>query len=70
VIKSFQAWQARYEAKVDALVAGPFSEQAVAAKLTAWKQQLAGAGYPVAEAAAAELEGILGRARTNRGFSY
>jgi spore coat protein CotH len=70
VIKNFQAWQARYEAKVDALVAGPFSEQAVAAKLTGWKQQLARAGYPVAEAAAAELEGILGRARTNRGFSY
>lgn len=70
MIRNFQAWQAKYEAKVDALVAGPFGKQVVDAKLAAWKQQLMVAGFPVEEAAAAELQAILDRARENRGFNY
>ena len=70
VIKNFQAWQTSYEAKIDALVAGPFSQERVNEQLAVWSQQLATAGFPVPAAPMQELQAILDRARTNRGFRY
>ncbi|MET0389756.1 MAG: CotH kinase family protein [Polyangiales bacterium] len=70
VIKNFQAWQASYEAKVDAFIAGPFRKEAVDQKLDTWEQQLTAAGFPAPDGAVEELKGILDRARTHRGFLY
>jgi spore coat protein CotH len=70
VIQNFQAWQASYDAKIDAFIAGPFSKAVVDAKLDQWRAQLLTAGYAVDEAALTELRAILDRARMNRGFAY
>ncbi|MBN1655287.1 MAG: CotH kinase family protein [Deltaproteobacteria bacterium] len=70
LFQAFQAWQAQYEAKVDRLVAGPFSKAAVDNKINKWKQQISGAGFPVNETAISELTRILDQARINRGYAY
>ncbi|MET0388777.1 MAG: CotH kinase family protein [Polyangiales bacterium] len=70
VIRNFQGWIDAYEAQVDRFIQGPFSKASVEAKLSAWKQQIVSAGFPVDEAAAAELIQILDRSRMNRGFPY
>jgi spore coat protein H len=70
VIKNFQAWIAAYEAKVDALIAGPFRKTNVDEALDRWKKQLTTAGYAPPEAEITRLTQILDRARMNRGFKY
>lgn len=81
LIASWASWRADYERHVDTFLAGPFSEAAVGAKLTAWTAQL----QPfVAEAVGIhggrtvddflyqvyELSEVLELARANRGYPY
>jgi len=70
MFRNFQAWTARYEAKIDALLAGPFAASAVDAKLEQWQAQIRDAGFAVNETAVAELQAILERARQHRGYPY
>ena len=70
VIRNFQAWQAQYEAKLDELLAGPFSKATVDAQLDAWLSQIREAGFPTEDAAVEELQAVLERARTHRGYPY
>lgn len=70
VIRNFQSWQPRYEAKLDELIAGPFSKSIVDAQLEAWTQQIHNAGFAADRAAVQELQAILERARTHRGYPY
>lgn len=70
VIKNFQAWMAEYDRKVDALIAGPLSKDAVESALSTWTKQLSGVGYPPPEAEITRLTQILERSRMNRGFPY
>jgi hypothetical protein len=70
VVQNFHAWAERYDAKVDAFIAGPFSKAAIDEKLARWKQQILTAGFPVQEDAISQLGGILDRARINRGYAY
>jgi spore coat protein H len=70
VFRNFQSWQAHYEAKLDALLAGAFSKATIDAQLAAWSQQLRDAGFPVEEAAVADLQAVIERARMHRGYPY
>lgn len=70
VIRGFQAWQQLYEAKLDELLAGPFSKAVVDAQLDTWMKQIQDAGFVVNEAAVQDLQGVLERARTHRGYPY
>lgn len=70
VIRNFHSGLAAYDAEIDSFIAGPFSKPAVDEKLDRWAQQLRVAGYPVPDSALSELEGVLDRARMNRGFPY
>jgi hypothetical protein len=70
VIRNFHAWREHYEAKLDELLAGPFSKAAVDAQLDLWTQQIQDAGFPVNTQGIQDLQAILDRARTNRGYPY
>jgi spore coat protein H len=70
VIRNFQAWQNLYETKLDELLAGPFSKAQVDARFDVWMQQIQDAGFPNNLTAIQELQAILERARTHRGYPY
>lgn len=70
VFRNFQNWQALYEAKLDELLAGPFSKAAVDAQLATWSMQIRDAGFPTNDEAVEELQAILERTRTHRGYPY
>jgi spore coat protein H len=70
VIRNFQAWQDLYESKLDELLAGHFSKARVDADIEAWTQQIQNAGFQVDQAAIGELQSVIERARTHRGYPY
>ena len=70
IIRNFQAWQTRYEEKLDALLAGPLSKRVVDEQFRVWQAQITAAGFKVNETGVAELQAILERTRAHRGYPY
>jgi len=81
LVKELIGWQADYEAKVDAFLAGPFSDGPVNAKLDAWTNQIEDAVKSTANTPNAvddaswhtaldQLRQVIDSARTHRGYAY